>query len=106
MDEQQKTRDDTSILKEVYKLRLFITGASPNSLRAISNLNEICQTHLKGQYEIEIIDIYQQPTIAQTEQVLALPMLLKSSPGPVRRLIGDMSDTKKVLRGLGIAAEN
>lgn len=90
--------------KQVYILRLFITGASPNSSRAIANLKEICEKHLKGNYELEIIDVYQQPLIAQSEQVIALPMLIKMSPSPVRRLIGDMSDTEKVLRGLGLSA--
>jgi circadian clock protein KaiB len=88
--------------KHVYILRLFITGASPNSSRAIANLKEICEKHLKGNYELEITDVYQQPLIAQSEQVIALPMLIKMSPSPVRRLIGDMSDTEKVLRGLGL----
>lgn len=92
--------------KQVYILRLFITGASPNSSRAIANLKEICETHLKGNYELEIIDVYQQPLIAQREQVIALPMLIKMSPSPVRRLIGDMSDTEKVLRGLGLSSSN
>ena len=106
MLEQQQLPDDTLISKEVYKLRLFVTGASPNSSRAIANLNEICETHLKGRYDIEIIDIYQQPDIAQSEQIIALPMLIKSEPSPVRRLVGDMSDTEKVLRGLGLSADN
>lgn len=85
-----------------YVLRLFVTGASPNSSRAIANLKEICEKHLKGNYELEITDVYQQPLVAESEQVIALPMLLKVSPLPVRRLIGDMSDTDKVLRGLGL----
>jgi circadian clock protein KaiB len=92
--------------KQVYVLRLFITGASPNSSRAIANLKAICEKHLKGNYELEITDVYQQPLIAQREQVIALPMLIKESPMPVRRLIGDMSDTEKVLRGLGLPAAN
>lgn len=102
---QQHVRDETSTNNEVYKLRLFITGASPNSTRAIANLNEICEKYLKDQYEIEIVDVYQQPTIAQDEQVVAIPLLIKSQPSPVRRLIGDMSDTEKVLRGLGLVGE-
>jgi circadian clock protein KaiB len=88
--------------EDIYRLRLFITGASPNSTRAISNLKEICETYLKENYELEIIDVYQQPLIAQTEQIVALPLLIKKSPGVERRLIGDMSDKEKVLRGLGI----
>ncbi|MDB5157492.1 MAG: circadian clock protein KaiB [Mucilaginibacter sp.] len=88
---------------ETYQLRLFITGASPNSTRAISNLKEICEKFLKGNYELEIIDVHQQPLIAQAEQIVALPLLIKKGPGAERRLIGDMSDREKVLRGLGLS---
>jgi len=86
----------------VYKLQLYVTGATPNSSRAIANLKHICEMHLKGKYELEIIDVYQQPLAAQNEQIVALPLLVKKSPLPERRLIGDMSDTEKVLRGLNI----
>src|ERR1700743_1568165 len=104
MTEQHNEPDWEDLTEnQVYILRLFITGASPNSSRAITNLKEICETHLKGNYELEIIDVYQQPLIAQREQVIALPMLVKMSPAPVRRLIGDMSNTEKVLRGLGLS---
>lgn len=88
---------------EDFVLRLFITGASPNSARAITNIRKICELHLKGRYSLEIIDVYQQPERAQAEQLIALPLLIKKAPGPERRLLGDMSDEKKVLRGLGIA---
>jgi len=88
--------------KQSYTLRLFVTGASPNSSRAISNLKQICETYLKDNYELEIIDVYQQPMIAEREQIIALPMLLKVYPSPVRRLMGDLSDTEKVLIGLGL----
>jgi circadian clock protein KaiB len=91
---------------DTYKLRLFITGASTNSTRAVSNLKEICETYLKQNYELEIVDIHQQPQLAQSEEIIALPLLVKKSPGPERRLIGDMSDTAKVLRGLGISTDN
>lgn len=87
-----------------YILRLFVTGASSNSLRAISNLKQICETHIKGKYSLEIIDVYQQKAIAEIEQIIALPLLIKTRPLPKRRLIGDMSDEKKVLRGLGLIA--
>ena len=85
-----------------YDLVLFVTGASPNSVRAIANIKNICEEHLKGRYTLQVIDVYQQPLLAQEYQVTALPMLLKSSPNPSRRLIGDMSDKAKVLTGLGI----
>jgi circadian clock protein KaiB len=89
---------------EIYRLRLFVTGATPNSTRAISNIKELCETYLKGKYELEIVDVYQQPLIAEKEQLIAIPMLLKTSPLPQRRLIGDMSDTDKVLRALNLPA--
>ena len=89
-------------LKPNFILRLFITGASPNSTRAISNLKTICEKHLKDRYELEIIDVYQQPLVAEREQLIALPLLIKKAPGMERRLIGDMSNTQKVLKGLGV----
>ena len=85
-----------------YILRLFVTGASANSIRAVSNLKRICETHIKGKYSLEIIDVYQQKSIAEAEQIVALPLLIKTLPLPRRRLIGDMSDEDKVLRGLGL----
>ncbi|RYZ46891.1 MAG: circadian clock protein KaiB [Sphingobacteriales bacterium] len=85
-----------------FVLRLFITGASPNSARAISNLTRICETHLQGKYSLEIIDVHQQYDIAKQAQIVALPLLIKSAPLPLKRLVGDMSDTEKVLNGLGI----
>jgi circadian clock protein KaiB len=85
-----------------YKLQLFVTGASPNSVRAIANIKRICEAHLPGNYDLEIIDVYQQPLIAMDKQLIALPLLLKMHPLPLMRLIGDMSDNDKVLKGLGI----
>jgi len=89
--------------KKDYILRLFITGATPNSVRALSNIKEICENYLKGRYSLEIIDVYQQVDIAQKEQLIALPLLIRKNPLPERRLIGDMSDIQKVLKGLEIA---
>lgn len=83
-------------------LRLFITGATPNSIRAIENLKVICDAYLAENYELEIIDLYRDPSIAAREQLIALPMLIKKSPYPEKRLIGDLSDTQKVLKGLGL----
>ncbi len=100
--EQQDPEDHHQETSEIYMLRMYVTGASPNSAKAISNIKNICEVHLKGMYNLEIIDIYQQPLIAQKEQVIALPMLVKSTPLPLKRLIGDMSDTKKVLSALGL----
>ncbi|MCW3079479.1 circadian clock KaiB family protein [Segetibacter sp.] len=85
-----------------FVLRLYVIGASSNSVRAITNLKQICETHIKGRYTLDIIDVYQQKDIAETKQLIALPLLIKTLPLPERRLIGDMSDTNRVLRGLGI----
>lgn len=93
--------DDTSD-EPVYVLRLFVTGASPISVRAITNLQKILETHLKDKYQLEIIDVRQQPEYVQSDDVTAVPVLIKLSPSPKRRLVGDMSDTDKVLRGLGL----
>ena len=85
-----------------YVLRLFITGATPNSIRAVENIKHICESHLKGKYSLEIFDVYQQQKLAESEQIVALPLLIKKKPLPERRMIGDLSDTEKVLKGLGL----
>ena len=87
----------------LYRLRLFITGASPNSIRAVDNIKAFCEKYLKDNYQLEIIDVYQQPAIAEQEQIIALPLLIKKAPGTERRLIGDMSDTQKILQSFNIA---
>ena len=92
--------------KEEYHLVLFITGASPNSVRAINNIKSICEKYLKGNYVLEIIDVYQHPELAKKEQIIALPTLIKKRPAMERRLVGDMSETEKVLRGLGLSYNN
>jgi circadian clock protein KaiB len=84
-----------------YVLRLFITGANVNSIRAVSNIRQICEQYLRGYYTLEIVDVYQQQNLAEKEQLIALPLLIKKQPLPERRLIGDFSDTDKVLKGLG-----
>ncbi|MFA6247121.1 MAG: circadian clock KaiB family protein [Mucilaginibacter sp.] len=91
---------------EPYVLRLFITGASPNSIRAVENIKSICDEYLKDRYQLEIIDIHQQPQLAEGEDVIAVPLMIKKSPYPERRMIGDMSDTQRVLKGLGLATNS
>jgi len=86
--------------KETYVLRLFITGMLPNSVRAVKNIKAICEQHLKGRYQLEIIDIYQQPSLTITENIIAVPVLIKKYPLPEERVIGDLSDTKLVLKEL------
>jgi circadian clock protein KaiB len=88
--------------KPEYQLKLFVSGASPNSVRAINNLKLICESYLKEKYTLEIIDVHQDTSLAQKEQMVALPLLIKKFPVPERRLVGDMSNTEKVLNGLGI----
>lgn len=87
---------------EKYVFRLFVTGLSPNSAHAVVNIKAICEKYLKGRYELEIIDIYQQPAFAFSEDIIAVPVLIKKFPLPEERMIGDLSDTEKVLKGLHI----
>lgn len=85
-----------------YKLRLFVAGSTLRSQRAIENLRRVCDEHLAGQVDLEVIDIYQQPELAGQYQVIAAPTLVKLLPLPVRRIIGDLSETGRVLRGLEV----
>lgn len=85
-----------------YLLQLFVTGATPNSLRAIANIKSLCERHLKDRYRLEIIDVYQEKDEAREQQIVALPMLIKRWPLPERKLIGDMSRTDKVIEALGL----
>jgi circadian clock protein KaiB len=93
---------DNNSHRPAYVLKLFISGASPNSVRAINNLQKILDKHLAGNFNLSVIDIHQEKSLAEKEQIIALPLLIKKFPLPERRLVGDMSDTKKVLDGLGI----
>jgi len=90
------------VTDEKYVLTLFVTGSTPKSLRAIANLRSICQEHLLGRYELQVFDLYQQPELAKEHKLVAAPTLIKSLPEPIRRVIGDMSDTAEVLVGLDI----
>lgn len=99
---QNLNENDDCKREEKYILRLFVSGTSPNSVRAINNLQNICEMHLKGSYELEIIDIHQQPLLVKTDDVAAVPMLIKKFPLPKRKLVGDMSEIDRVLKGLGL----
>jgi circadian clock protein KaiB len=85
-----------------YVLRLYVTGTTPQSLRAINNVKKFCEEYLKGRYELEVIELYQQPQLAQGEQIIAAPTLIKKLPLPLRRIIGDMSKSERVLVGLDL----
>lgn len=89
---------------ETVVLRLFVSGASPRSSAAIDKIKQICEEYLPGQYDLQVIDIYQQPHLASKEQIVAAPTLVKEAPGTLRKLIGDFSNTKLVLRRLGLVA--
>ena len=85
-----------------YVLRLFITGTTTRSSRAIANLRRVCEERLHGEYDLEVVDIYQHPAAAQEHQILAAPTLVKMLPLPLRRIIGDLANEERVLAGLGL----
>jgi circadian clock protein KaiB len=85
-----------------YVLRLCVTGITPRSVMAIEHIRKLCEDHLKGYYELEVIDLYQEPSVAEEEEIIAAPTLIKKSPSPRRKLVGDLSETERVLIGLGI----
>lgn len=87
-----------------YNLRLYVAGQTPKSLAAIANLKLLCNTHLAGRYTVEIIDLVDKPELAVMDQILALPTLVRRLPEPLKRIIGDLSKTERVLRGLDIEA--
>lgn len=104
MKKQRAVNDSKKISNPIpeYELRLFVTGATPNSARAITNIRNICESYLKGRYELKIFDVYQDVALARQEQIIALPLLIKKHPLPERKLIGDLSETEKVLKALGV----
>src|ERR1041384_1819951 len=85
-----------------YVLRLYITGTTPRSIRAIANIKKMCERFLKGSYQLEVVDIYQNPSLGKGEQIIASPTLIKKLPLPLRRFIGDLSNTDRILVGLDI----
>ena len=89
---------------EHYVLRLFVTGSTQRSVRAIENARQICDTHLKDHHALEVVDLYEHPEAAARDDIVAAPTLVKLRPGPLRRVIGDLSDRERVLTGLGLGA--
>lgn len=87
---------------EIFLLKLFVAGQTPKSLAAITNLKKICEDHLKGRYEIDVIDLIEEPGLARSNQILAIPTLVRSLPTPISRIIGDLSNEEQVLLGLNI----
>ena len=87
-----------------YVLKLYVTGATTRSLRAIANVKVICEQYLKGRYDLEVVDIYRRPALLRRDQIVAVPTLIKKLPVPMRLLVGDLSRTEQVLQGLGLVA--
>jgi circadian clock protein KaiB len=108
MKKSQKLTTEASIGiadDERYVLRLYIIGTTPQSMRAVANIRRICDKHLKNRYDLEIVDLSHRPTLAQGEQIIATPTLIKRLPLPLRRFIGDMSETDRILVGLDLHKE-
>ncbi len=89
-----------------YVLRLYVAGMTPRSQEAVRRVTAICEEHLAGRYDLQIVDLYQQPVLAEGEQIIAAPTLIKKLPLPLRRLIGSMADEQKVLVGLDLRPRN
>jgi circadian clock protein KaiB len=96
--------DDAPAVEGRWALRLYIVGNSPNSTRAVVNLRRVCDTYLPGRYDLEVVDLFQEPDTAEREQVVAVPLLVKYQPLPVRRVVGDLSDTEQLLACLAVEA--
>ena len=88
--------------KSNYVLRLYVTGQTPRSLKSVENLQRLCEKYLRGRFHLEVIDIYQQPALAAEGQIIAAPTLIKAMPLPLRRLVGDFSDSERVVLGLDL----
>ena len=91
---------------EIWKLRLYVAGQTPKSIRAFANLKVLCEKHLKGRYRIEVIDLMENPQLARGDQIIAVPTLIRKLPEPVRKIIGDLSDSVRVLVGLDVRKED
>lgn len=90
------------IATEKYMLKLYVTGMTPRSTRAITEVRSVCEQHLAGQYELEIIDVYQMPKRIMEDRIVAIPTLVKCKPAPTRLMVGDMSNRERLLSGLGL----
>jgi circadian clock protein KaiB len=100
--EKPKRRSQSRRSQKAWELRLYVAGQTPKSLAAFANLKKICEEHLAGQYHIEVIDLIKKPQLASGDQILAIPTLVRKLPEPIRKIIGDLSDTERVLVGLNL----
>jgi circadian clock protein KaiB len=94
--------EEADVSDEVFNLRLYVAGQTPNSIRAFANLRKICDEHLAGRYQIEVIDLVENPQLGRGDQILALPTLVRKLPVPIKKIIGDLSNTERVLVGLDL----
>ncbi len=101
-DKQTKPRKKATPQAEVWELRLYVAGVTPKSVEAFANLKKICEEHLAGKYHIEVVDLLENPRLARGDQILALPTLVRKLPPPIKKIIGDLSDTERVLVGLNL----
>lgn len=99
---RRRASPSESKMNKNWHLRLYVAGQTPKSLAAFSNLKKICEDHLDGRYNIEVIDLVEQPRLSNGDQILAIPTLVRKLPQPVRKIIGDLSDTQRVLVGLNL----
>jgi circadian clock protein KaiB len=102
MQSSENSTPSQSSVGETYQLRLYVAGQTPKSALALKNLKQICEQHLQGRYEIEVIDLRQDPQLASGDQILALPTLVRRLPEPIKKIIGDLSNTERVLVGLDL----
>ena len=102
MDPQLNNDHTDEVEQDEWNLRLYVAGQTPRSIAAFSNLKKICEEHLSGKYHIEIIDLLEEPQLASGDQILAIPTLVRKLPSPIRKIIGDLSDTERVLVGLDL----
>ena len=100
--EKSKPRARTRRSEKTWELRLYVAGQTPRSIAAFANLKKICEEHLAGEYHIEVIDVLKKPQLASGDQILAIPTLVRKLPEPIRKIIGDLSDTERVLVGLNL----
>jgi len=102
MPEFERVTRIAAAAAQTYELRLYVAGQTPKSVLALANLRQICEEHLQGRYEIEVIDLVENPQLAQGDQILALPTLVRRLPEPIKKIIGDLSNTERVLVGLDL----
>jgi len=100
--EKSKPQGQSSRLQKTYQLRLYVAGQTPKSLAAFANLKKLCEEHMPGQYDIEVIDLLKKPQLASGDQILAIPTLVRKLPEPIKKIIGDLSNTERVLVGLDL----